>query len=187
MFIVRSFIRLILQVIFKDRIHPLTRADTHLLGAFEQLLVVNEACRVVSHGIEACGVASHVTVSKVIPQTGGQPFFHRCPFLTKIRIYPKYFVFNFKAKVDVSEIQKEELQGDTHQPPVQAPCIAKYSTEFPADLSLVLLAFDVLIIESTEFAPVAAICLEVFGHLFSVQIKYLFKFLPFKNPAQPFP
>ena len=41
---------------------------------------------------------------------------------------PKDVVSWVKAKVDMSEIQKEKLQGDTHQPLVQAQGIAKQHT-----------------------------------------------------------
>ena len=66
-----------------------------------------------------------LVVNQIVPETGRQPFFYRSPFLTKTGVNPNDVVSWIKAKVDVSEIQKEELQGDTHQPPVQAQCIAK--------------------------------------------------------------
>jgi hypothetical protein len=66
-----------------------------------------------------------LVVNQIVPETGRQPFFYRSPFLTKTGVNPKDVVSWIKAKVDMSEIQKEELQGDTHQPPVQAQCIAK--------------------------------------------------------------
>ncbi len=69
--------------------------------------------------------ATLLVVNQTVPEAGRQPFLYRSPFLTKTGVNPKDVVSWIKAKVDMSEIQKQELQGDTHQPPVQAQCIAK--------------------------------------------------------------
>jgi hypothetical protein len=62
-----------------------------LCGTFEQILVANEAA----------GIAGYRTIYKVVPQTGGEPFFHRSSFFTKIGVYAKYLVLWFEPKVYV--------------------------------------------------------------------------------------
>ena len=66
-----------------------------------------------------------LVVNQIVPETGRQPFFDGCYLFAQTGVNPKDVVSWIKAKVYVSEIQKEELQGDTHQPSVQAQCIAK--------------------------------------------------------------
>ena len=66
-----------------------------------------------------------LVVNQIVPETSRQPFLYRNPLLTKTGVNPNDVVSWIKAKVDMSEIQKEELQGNMHQPPVQAQCIAK--------------------------------------------------------------
>ena len=50
-----------------------------------------------------------LVVNQSVPETGRQPFFYRSPFLTKTGVNPKDVVSWIKAKVYVTEIQKEEL------------------------------------------------------------------------------
>ena len=66
-----------------------------------------------------------LVVNQSVPEAGREPFFLWSPLLTQTGVNPKDVVSWIKTKVDVSEIEKEELQGDTHQPPVQGQCIAK--------------------------------------------------------------
>ena len=55
-----------------------------------------------------------LVVNQSVPEAGRQPFFYRSPFLTKTGVNTKDVVSWIKAKVDMSEIQKEELQGRAH-------------------------------------------------------------------------
>ena len=116
MFTARSFIWLILQTFSESRIHPLMNGDALFLTPLNEIRVT---------GRPRSNQSTMLVVNQIVPETGRQPFFYRSPFLTKTCVNPKDVVSWIKAKVDVSEIQEEELHGDTHQPLVQAQCIAE--------------------------------------------------------------
>ena len=111
MSIVRSFIRLVLGAVSKCSIHPLINGDTLVLTLPNEVRVMDQSTLLV--------------VNQIVPETGRQPLFDVCHLFAQTGVNPKDVVSWIKAKVAVSEIQKEELQGDTHQPPVEAQCIAK--------------------------------------------------------------
>ena len=71
------------------------------------------------------GQSTLLVVNQIVPETSCQPLFCGSHLFAQTGVHPKDVVSWIKAKVAVSEIQKEELQGNTHQPPVQAQCIAK--------------------------------------------------------------
>ncbi len=116
MFATRSFICLVLGAVSKCGIHPLINGDALVLTLPNEVRVTE--CK-------RSNQSTMLVVNQIVPETGRQPFFYRSPFLTKTGVNPKDVVSWIKAKVDVSKIQKDKLQGDTHQPPVQAQCIAK--------------------------------------------------------------
>jgi hypothetical protein len=50
-----------------------------------------------------------LVVNQIVPETGRQPFFDGCYLFAQTGVNPNDVVSWIKAKVDVSEIQKEEL------------------------------------------------------------------------------
>ena len=111
-----SFIQLALGATSKCSINP-------LMNGYALVLTLPNEVRVT--GRKRSNQSTLLVVNQTVPEAGRQPFFFRSPLLTETSVNPKDVVLWIKAQVDVSEIQQEELQGDTHQPPVQAQCVAK--------------------------------------------------------------
>ena len=116
MFAPKSLVRLASGAISKCSIDPLMNGDALVFTLLDEVRVT---------GRKRSNQSTHLVVNQTVPETGRQPFFGVCHFFAQAGVNSKDVVSWIKAKVDVAEIQKEELQGDTHQPPVQAQCIAK--------------------------------------------------------------
>jgi len=86
--------------------------------------------------------SSLLVVNQVVPETRCQPSFDVCHLFAQTGVNSKDVISWIKAEIDVSEIQEEELHGDTHQPPVQAQCIAKQHMAQPLFFGLGLACGD---------------------------------------------
>ena len=95
MFTLRNFICLILGTISKDGIHPLMKGDALVLTLLHEVLVTDQSTLLV--------------VNQIVPETGRQPLLDGCYLFAQTGVDPKDIVSWIKAKVDVSEIQKEKL------------------------------------------------------------------------------
>jgi hypothetical protein len=55
------------------------------------------------------GQSALLVVNQIVPETGRQPSLDVCHLFAQTGVNPKDVVSRIKAKVDVTEIQKEEL------------------------------------------------------------------------------
>jgi hypothetical protein len=94
-FAARSFIWTILRIVSQNRVHPLMDGDALVLALVNEVRVSDQS--------------THLVVHQIVPETGRQPSFDVCDLFAQTGVNAKDVVSRVKAKVDVSEIQEEEL------------------------------------------------------------------------------